>query len=172
MALAGLSKANAAASTAAPRYYRPELDGLRFVAFLGVFVHHAFPQTPEWYAWQGLTPPLPELAAALKKTLHGRSIARVRPPGTVIPGDGRAGRATRQRRSCRTRSTTADGRASESGLRASRRTGGRLATLVTEGRTFPHRATSERIYPHQKSNTARRVRRSIPRDRCRLRDRQ
>lgn len=62
---AGSIKENAASSTVAPRFYRPELDGLRFVAFFGVFVHHAFPQTPEWYAWQGLTPPLPELAAAL-----------------------------------------------------------------------------------------------------------
>lgn len=49
---------------AAPRFYRPELDGLRFLAFLGVFVHHAFPQTPDWYAWQGFAPPVADAAAA------------------------------------------------------------------------------------------------------------
>jgi peptidoglycan/LPS O-acetylase OafA/YrhL len=37
----------AAGPTAAPaRFYRPELDGLRFVAFFMVFVHHAVPKEP------------------------------------------------------------------------------------------------------------------------------
>lgn len=52
------------ASPAPSRFYKPELDGLRFVAFFGVFLHHAFPQMPDWYAWKGLAAPLPEIAAA------------------------------------------------------------------------------------------------------------
>jgi peptidoglycan/LPS O-acetylase OafA/YrhL len=35
---------------AALRYYRPELDALRFLAFLLVFLHHAFPRDPVSYA--------------------------------------------------------------------------------------------------------------------------
>ena len=38
------------------RYYRPELDVLRFVAFLMVFLHHALPRVPEAYVgWFGPT---------------------------------------------------------------------------------------------------------------------
>lgn len=65
MALTATNTDELAARSAAPRFYRPELDGLRFLAFLGVFVHHALPRTPDWYAWQGLADPLPEVAAAL-----------------------------------------------------------------------------------------------------------
>jgi peptidoglycan/LPS O-acetylase OafA/YrhL len=32
---------------ATPRYYRPELDGVRFVAFLLVYLHHNFPQADD-----------------------------------------------------------------------------------------------------------------------------
>jgi peptidoglycan/LPS O-acetylase OafA/YrhL len=37
----------------APRFYAPELDVLRFFAFFGVFVFHAAPRTPEFYATAG-----------------------------------------------------------------------------------------------------------------------
>lgn len=39
------------------RFYRPELDSLRFFAFLGVFVFHAMPRTVSFYA-------LPRIAAS------------------------------------------------------------------------------------------------------------
>jgi peptidoglycan/LPS O-acetylase OafA/YrhL len=32
------------------RFYRPELDTLRFLAFLGVFAFHAIPHTPDFYS--------------------------------------------------------------------------------------------------------------------------
>jgi peptidoglycan/LPS O-acetylase OafA/YrhL len=35
-----------AAPKALPRFYHPEIDGLRFVAFAAVFAHHALPHTP------------------------------------------------------------------------------------------------------------------------------
>lgn len=64
MAVAAVRRAKPVAAPAAARFYRPELDALRFAAFLGVFVHHAFPQAPDWYAWKGLPPRLAELVAA------------------------------------------------------------------------------------------------------------
>ena len=39
----------AAAPARAERFYRPELDALRFFAFLGVFVFHAAPRTMDFY---------------------------------------------------------------------------------------------------------------------------
>ena len=39
-----------ARNSGALRYYRPELDALRFGAFLLVFLHHAFPRDPMSYA--------------------------------------------------------------------------------------------------------------------------
>ncbi len=49
------------APTAAPqsacRFYQPELDGLRFYAFLGVFVFHTLPSQPVFY--RSLHLPLP-----------------------------------------------------------------------------------------------------------------
>ena len=42
--------ANAAtARTTDSRFYHPELDALRFFAFLMVFLHHAFPHQPEFW---------------------------------------------------------------------------------------------------------------------------
>src|SRR5690242_17975169 len=38
----------------AERFYRPELDALRFFAFLGVFIFHAAPRTMDFYAAAGL----------------------------------------------------------------------------------------------------------------------
>lgn len=37
-------------SGAKPAFYRPELDALRFLAFLFVFLRHTTPMTPDWYA--------------------------------------------------------------------------------------------------------------------------
>jgi peptidoglycan/LPS O-acetylase OafA/YrhL len=48
------------------RFYRPELDGLRFYAFLGVFVCHSFP--PEGLFYERLHLPLPWLWAAVVKS--------------------------------------------------------------------------------------------------------
>ena len=45
------------------RFYQPELDGLRFYAFLAVFVYHTLPQQPAFY--RGLHIPLPSLWAAV-----------------------------------------------------------------------------------------------------------
>jgi peptidoglycan/LPS O-acetylase OafA/YrhL len=48
------------------RFYRPELDGLRFYAFLGVFVFHSLPSQPAFY--HGLHLPLPSLWGAVVKS--------------------------------------------------------------------------------------------------------
>src|SRR5215475_154280 len=54
MTLAVAPTPNVAAERAlAPRFYAPELDVLRFFAFFGVFVFHAAPRTPEFYAAAG-----------------------------------------------------------------------------------------------------------------------
>src|SRR5215216_4278992 len=37
-------------------FYHPELDVLRFVAFLGVFMHHALPRDARLYINHGLSP--------------------------------------------------------------------------------------------------------------------
>jgi peptidoglycan/LPS O-acetylase OafA/YrhL len=44
---------SAAVQTQAQRFYRPELDALRFFAFLGVFIFHAAPRTVEFYSAAG-----------------------------------------------------------------------------------------------------------------------
>ena len=41
--------AEAAAAPAGKRFYQPELDGLRFYAFLGVFFTHSFPLEEAFY---------------------------------------------------------------------------------------------------------------------------
>jgi peptidoglycan/LPS O-acetylase OafA/YrhL len=48
------------------RFYQPELDGLRFYAFLAVFAYHTLPLQPAVY--RGLHLPLPSLWAALVKS--------------------------------------------------------------------------------------------------------
>jgi peptidoglycan/LPS O-acetylase OafA/YrhL len=48
------------------RFYQPELDGLRFYAFLGVFVCHTLPYEPAFY--RGLHIPLPWLWGAISKS--------------------------------------------------------------------------------------------------------
>ncbi len=50
------------------RFYRPELDGLRFFAFLAVFVHHWLWYGPEWYEGIGLPRAVGELLAATAKS--------------------------------------------------------------------------------------------------------
>jgi peptidoglycan/LPS O-acetylase OafA/YrhL len=55
---------------APPRFYQPELDGLRFYAFLGVFAYHTLPERPAFY--RSLHLPLPSLwAAAVKSGASG-----------------------------------------------------------------------------------------------------
>ncbi len=46
--------ASATARTATSRFYHPELDALRFFAFLMVFLHHAFPHQPEFWTKLGV----------------------------------------------------------------------------------------------------------------------
>lgn len=46
-------------------FYRPELDGLRFLAFLFVFSTHAFLDDASWYLTRGVQWPLAHLAARL-----------------------------------------------------------------------------------------------------------
>jgi peptidoglycan/LPS O-acetylase OafA/YrhL len=48
------------------RFYQPELDGLRFYAFLGVFIYHTLPEQPAFY--RGLHLPLPSLWSAVVKS--------------------------------------------------------------------------------------------------------
>ena len=48
------------------RFYQPELDGLRFYAFLGVFVYHTLPERPAFY--RSLHLPLPSLWAAVARS--------------------------------------------------------------------------------------------------------
>jgi peptidoglycan/LPS O-acetylase OafA/YrhL len=48
------------------RFYQPELDGLRFYAFLGVFVCHSFPFEAKFYARFSL--PMPWLWGAIAKS--------------------------------------------------------------------------------------------------------
>ena len=44
----------AATATRTERFYRPELDALRFFAFLGVFIFHAAPRTMDFYVAAGV----------------------------------------------------------------------------------------------------------------------
>jgi peptidoglycan/LPS O-acetylase OafA/YrhL len=48
------------------RFYQPELDGLRFYAFLAVFAYHTLPQQPAFYRSWHL--PLPSLWAAVPRS--------------------------------------------------------------------------------------------------------
>jgi peptidoglycan/LPS O-acetylase OafA/YrhL len=46
-------------------FYRPSLDGLRFFAFFGVFLHHSLPHEVEFYVQRGFGRPLAELLGAI-----------------------------------------------------------------------------------------------------------
>ena len=48
------------------RFYQPELDGLRFYAFLGVFICHTFPLGPGFY--RNLHLPVPWLWVAVVRS--------------------------------------------------------------------------------------------------------
>jgi peptidoglycan/LPS O-acetylase OafA/YrhL len=52
----------------ASRYYQPELDSLRFLAFLGVFFYHAAPTTPDSYSVYSF---LPKSAVLLIRAAFG-----------------------------------------------------------------------------------------------------
>jgi peptidoglycan/LPS O-acetylase OafA/YrhL len=45
---------SSAAEVVKTRFYRPELDGLRFFAFFAVFIHHSIPKHVEFYTSHGL----------------------------------------------------------------------------------------------------------------------
>lgn len=49
------------------RFYHPELDALRFFAFLGVFFHHALPREASFYINAGLTPAAAQWILAAKE---------------------------------------------------------------------------------------------------------
>ena len=55
------------------RFYRPELDSLRFFAFLGVFVFHVVPNEPQFYQTHQLLPPavIPLICAVSSAGAYG-----------------------------------------------------------------------------------------------------
>jgi len=61
-----LGEVSRAAAQAPHRFYQPELDGLRFYAFLGVFIFHTLPGQAAFY--RGLHLPLPWLWAAVARS--------------------------------------------------------------------------------------------------------
>ncbi len=61
-----LVEAPAAIAHKPHRFYQPELDGLRFYAFLGVFVYHTLPEQPAFY--RSLHLPLAPLWGAVAKS--------------------------------------------------------------------------------------------------------
>ena len=60
-----LSEVAPVKAPASRRFYQPELDGLRFYAFLGVFVCHTLPFEASFY--HGLHLPMPWLWGATVK---------------------------------------------------------------------------------------------------------
>jgi peptidoglycan/LPS O-acetylase OafA/YrhL len=58
------------------RFYQPELDGLRFYAFLGVFAYHTLPEQPAFY--RSLRIPLSSLWAAVASRVRPGSICSSR----------------------------------------------------------------------------------------------
>jgi peptidoglycan/LPS O-acetylase OafA/YrhL len=50
------------------RFYHPELDALRFVAFFLIFLHHSMPHLPDFYTKLGSGPTLALLLASLAST--------------------------------------------------------------------------------------------------------
>jgi peptidoglycan/LPS O-acetylase OafA/YrhL len=53
------------ARTANTRFYHPELDALRFFAFLMVFLHHAFPHAPEFWTKLGVPSSFAQVLAGI-----------------------------------------------------------------------------------------------------------
>lgn len=58
----------ATARSATSRFYHPELDALRFFAFLMVFLHHAFPHQPEFWTKLGVPSVLATALAGIGAT--------------------------------------------------------------------------------------------------------
>ncbi len=56
------------ARSATTRFYHPELDALRFFAFLIVFLHHAFPHQPEFWTKLGLPSALASVLSGIGAT--------------------------------------------------------------------------------------------------------
>jgi peptidoglycan/LPS O-acetylase OafA/YrhL len=56
------------ARTSTARFYHPELDVLRFFAFLIVFFHHAFPHDPTFWTRLGVPPVLARVVAGIGAT--------------------------------------------------------------------------------------------------------
>jgi peptidoglycan/LPS O-acetylase OafA/YrhL len=56
------------ARTTTARFYHPELDALRFFAFLMVFLHHAFPHQPEFWTKLGVPSVLATALAGIGAT--------------------------------------------------------------------------------------------------------
>jgi peptidoglycan/LPS O-acetylase OafA/YrhL len=56
------------ARTVNSRFYHPELDALRFFAFLMVFLHHAFPHQPEFWAKLGVPSAIAAVLAGIGAT--------------------------------------------------------------------------------------------------------
>ena len=56
------------ARTSTARFYHPELDVLRFFAFLMVFLHHAFPHDPGFWTKLGIPLPLAHVLAGIGAT--------------------------------------------------------------------------------------------------------
>jgi len=56
------------ARSSTSRFYHPELDALRFFAFLMVFLHHAFPHQPEFWTKLGLPSALAAVLAGIGAT--------------------------------------------------------------------------------------------------------
>jgi peptidoglycan/LPS O-acetylase OafA/YrhL len=56
------------ARSAATRFYHPELDALRFFAFLMVFLHHSFPHQPEFWTKLGVLSAVASLLSGMGAT--------------------------------------------------------------------------------------------------------
>ena len=56
------------ARTSTARFYHPELDVLRFFAFLMVFLHHAFPHDPRFWTTLGVPSFLAHIVAGIGAT--------------------------------------------------------------------------------------------------------
>lgn len=56
------------ARSATTRFYHPELDALRFFAFLMVFLHHSFPHQPEFWTKLGVPSVLATILAGIGAT--------------------------------------------------------------------------------------------------------
>ena len=63
-----MSATASAIRSAGERFYHPELDALRFFAFCLIFIHHAIPHEPDFYARLHVAPALSWVLSALGAT--------------------------------------------------------------------------------------------------------